>query len=236
MIRSWCHSRRFRAVHTHVPGAFDDEIRGLGSRILPINTPQERPFSYGRRLARLIRTKGHLTSFIATSIRLAESFCERRHVAEFPAGLRTATTTVEIKNASQISSERRTIGRCGDGSLDMQRWGWLAHRLRLHRSMAKPGRETFVGRSCRTGWIFRDLLTRLTAKSCEKNLASLQIVRSSGKWGDSILKKTMSLRSRSCKNSSAVDPIHYLPVGGGPLEARIRQQLEDAGVDLQVPA
>ena len=102
--------------------------------------------------------------------------------------------------------------------------------------MAKRGRETFVGRSCRTGWIFRDLLTRLTAKSCEKNLASLQIVRSSGKWGDSILEKNHEFAIQVVQElvRRGYYPLFYRWVRVRPLEARIRQQLEDAGVDLQI--
>jgi glycosyltransferase involved in cell wall biosynthesis len=46
------------AVHTCKPAAFDTEARQLGARILPLDAPRRRPFTYAYQLRKLFKTQG----------------------------------------------------------------------------------------------------------------------------------------------------------------------------------
>ncbi len=79
-------------VHTTAPGAYDPEVRALGSRIFPCLGTRN-PLRYGRNLKAILQNEGPYDVVHSTCTTIRGSCCERRDKPASPSGSLTATAT-----------------------------------------------------------------------------------------------------------------------------------------------
>ncbi len=110
-------------VHTTEPCAYDDEIRALGSKILPCPGPQQ-PWQYARRFHQLLREYGpydvvhsHVHHYSGLVLALARTAGIPRRVAHSHSNTRQVDSAAVRLRRIYLSSMRRIVKHCATTGL-----------------------------------------------------------------------------------------------------------------------
>ena len=211
------------AVHNEQPGSLDAEFRELGSRVLIVDAPKKSPLTYRRQLASLIRNNGpfdivhsHVHFFSGITLGVAADCGVPIRMAHSHVDGRPQEREANIFRKAYYWFMRRRIYRYAKSGLACcttsaaslygenwaadRRWQILPYGLEFSRFAHAPDRQKY----CQNLGIppQRLVVGQVGRLATQKNHPfAIQVVR--------------ELIDRGLD-------IHYVPVGGGPLEGSIR--------------
>ena len=219
------------AVHTHSPAAFDSEAHQLGANILALDPPRRSPISYTRQLARLIRCNGPY-DIVHSHVHFFSGYVLKQ----------SARNGIPIRIAHSHNDTRALDGKAG-----WPRWLYRALTGRWINRFATAGLAcsswaamSLFGQNWQNDSRWRVLRYGIDFSKFAKSHDRERLLREMGipvnrrivgQIGRLTEQKNHEFSLRVIRELVASDAnVHFLIVGGGELEQKIRSQIAELGL------
>ena len=215
-------------TQTMQPGVFDEEIRDLGSKVIPCLHPS-RPWSYGRTLRQILASEqcdivhSHVHHYSGFVMRVARSFGVKGRITHSHLDSSLADAKTSLSRAGYLKLTKRWIAR------DSSRKLAVSERAAVSLFGKADSLNQWQTMPC--GSDLEPFTMRVDRADVKKQLGLPEVAFVIGHVGRFAEQKNHSFLVRTAAEVLVQNPrAHFVLAGDGPLRPAIEQQVAAAGL------